>query len=567
MKKLFKYTLVILLVLSTFICNIRYIKADETVTKTASNLDSNYTTKITLLLNQSGSNETKTIDLVFLIDAFFIGDTVGDGFINEIYSLIETLNNNSNIDANIGVVGYGIGSIEFISFVKSTEITSKTDLVNRITTPAANSSFINDYKWGSNLQSGLLLAKSMMENSTSGASKSDQHMIILTDGGHYTYNNAYGATSNTLYYMNSSLILDMANMDSNGDVGNSNRESKMVKFYNETNDYEEAFKKLLAEGTSIEFMTAKGYNYAYHNADLVDKINAGEVAVYYPSDDINDLSVYPYTNLEMGTYSAAKTMIDLKDEGYNLYTIGFLYTHGYNASLEVTNRLLAYPTIGFLTWTHNVGQLYLHNAKTITDSEFESAFEDINQGFSSSSISSGSFLVDEMEQGNYSDGSTYDFDLVNDIDKISISVGGTPLDKEEISENVYGFGKDTSLAAGYKYILRYYPSGSSGVSDNESLKLEMNCTSTDDVTIEYQEVLQQSMRIAPYQSYQFDSGSSSSANNTSVLHNGTNLTNVIVPTLVINENNPATGDNIGFYVLTLILSSYTLSAIIVLKRK
>ena len=237
MKKLFKYTLVILLVLSTFICNIRYIKADETVTKTASNLDSNYTTKITLLLNQSGSNETKTIDLVFLIDAFFIGDTVGDGFINEIYSLIETLNNNSNIDANIGVVGYGIGSIEFISFVKSTEITSKTDLVNRITTPAANSSFINDYKWGSNLQSGLLLAKSMMENSTSGASKSDQHMIILTDGGHYTYNNAYGATSNTLYYMTSSLILDMANMDSNGDVGNSNRESKMVKFYNETNEF------------------------------------------------------------------------------------------------------------------------------------------------------------------------------------------------------------------------------------------------------------------------------------------------------------------------------------------
>ena len=95
----------------------------------------------------------------------------------------------------------------------------------------------------------------------------------------------------------------------------------------------------------------------------------------------------------------------------------------------------------------------------------------------------------------------------------------------------------------------------------------MNCTSTDDVTIEYQEVLQQSMRIAPYESYQFDTGSSSSANNTSILHNGTNLTNVIVPTLVINENNPATGDNIGFYVLTLILSSYTLSAIIVLKRK
>lgn len=50
----------------------------------------------------------------------------------------------------------------------------------------------------------------------------------------------------------------------------------------------------------------------------------------------------------------------------------------------------------------------------------------------------------------------YDFDFVNSLDDLTLTVGGVPVNGVEIEENTYGFGgRDGS----YDYILTYYPNG------------------------------------------------------------------------------------------------------------
>lgn len=75
-------------------------------------------------------------------------------------------------------------------------------------------------------------------------------------------------------------------------------------------------------------------------------------------------------------------------------------------------------------------------------------------------LGSGSKVIDEIGSGTDNEGNAYNFDFINDIKKIKITVGGQELDKEQIDENTYGFGplQDNK----YRYKLTYYKDGYNG---------------------------------------------------------------------------------------------------------
>lgn len=70
-------------------------------------------------------------------------------------------------------------------------------------------------------------------------------------------------------------------------------------------------------------------------------------------------------------------------------------------------------------------------------------------------VSTGSYVIDTMGNDEL-DGKAYNFDFINELDKIDVSVGGTKLDKEKVADNHYGFGK---TASGYRFEVIYYPEG------------------------------------------------------------------------------------------------------------
>ena len=581
MKKLVSFILILALVLSNMII----VRAEDSViqSKTATPLDENYNTKITLVLN-GDSEENKNLDVVFLMDAKVLTAKIDDSpseedillhdikekMITEIYNMINDINNNDKATAHVSLVAYGHGSHTVFDLTDSTTITSKDALETLISSQAEN---ISKVRTGSDLQHGLVTAKEILDGSTSGTNNKDRHVVILTDGGHYTYDNNEGFASSALYRLGSSAYLGMGNMDVNGDVGSPSRNTKSSLYYDETNDYIATFNKLMEHSDDIKARALKGYKFAAYIAGVEDiaKINSlietNSVMIYAGSDP-NDLSLYPYTSMEMGTVMAANEMLKLKDVGYSMHTIGFQYLYGFKDSGDYDNKLLALPSMSFLRWTSTVGQLYLYESTSITIDQLNNTIGDINTDMTSDTIEESSYLIDEMGSGQYSSGEAYDFDLVNDLDKIDIYVDGTKLDKEKINDNEYGFGKDPSLPDGYQFIFRYYPNGT-GNSTNELFKLDINTTLTSDkpVQIEYNEVLNENTRKG---SEELDTNEVLNASNSTVLHFGNGGTSTYNnPTVTLNGDvaNPSTGDNIMIYVTTFVLSSISLVGLLLNKKK
>lgn len=464
------------------------------IAKEATNLDDGFDTKVTLSINPDAEGE-KIVDIVYVVDVSMITSNLGTDLLSEAYSLVTEFNAQENLKANVALVIFSNGAKQVMGLTACSSITSSSYMRNQIYS-FSNLMWIAQNATGSNLQSALIMAKGILDNSTTGSEPEDRHVIFVTDGGNYTYNNADGVTATTVYRDSSGTYRSIGNGDSSGDYGSSSRDTKISMYYNETGDYGKAFEKLMQEKNSIKERALTGYKWKDTNAARIEALEAeGKLTVYDSVDQITNLETYPYTNLEVGTVSAAMALEDIKDAGYKIHTIGYLYSYGFDGGGNITNRLFGLPTIGFLKWTKNVGDLYLQESTTMRTDDLNKAFEDINEGLIQN-IESGSYIIDEMGYGEYSDGSSYNMDFVNDIEKISITFDGEELDKELIENNKYGFGKDDTLDKEYKFILTYYPNGIEGDSNNECFKLDINFDIDVGipVKVEYHETLNESSR-------------------------------------------------------------------------
>ena len=92
-------------------------------------------------------------------------------------------------------------------------------------------------------------------------------------------------------------------------------------------------------------------------------------------------------------------------------------------------------------------------------------------------LDKGSYVVDEIGSGTDNKSNGYDFDFVNDIDRLALTVGGEVLDKTELIDpsfndpyitSAYGFGFNDAANAdesAYDFVLKYYAKGQDGASD------------------------------------------------------------------------------------------------------
>ena len=454
-----------------------YVLAQDNsnIKTSATNLDDNFDTKIKLSINKYDV-DTKIVDIVFVVDA----SSFSDDLVDSIYNFINNMNSHSSINGNYSIVAFGNGSVKVMDLTSGDKINSKEYLTNLVT----SNSEINSIAGITNVQSGLLMSKEILDSSTTGSKKENRNVILITDGAAFTYNNSNGETSSTIYGLSSTLYLDMGNMDSNGDVGNPSRETKIVKYYNETSDYASAFEKLLKE--DIKYYADRGYKWGEKDADEIHSLQSeNKITIYTSPSQVNDLDSYPYTNMEIGTYSAAKVLESIKEEKYNIYTIGYLYQWGFDNNGNVENRLLGLPSICFLSWTKNVGKLYLEKTKSISLNRFDEIYTDIETSILPE-IDKPEYLITEMGYGNYEDGTNYDFEFVNNIDNIDILVNGEKLDKREIAVNTYAFGMDSSLEKEYRYILTYYPSGNL---DNKNEHFRLDLYNNESIEVVYHEKL------------------------------------------------------------------------------
>ena len=438
------------------------IELDVSQGKTAENLDTNYESKITLELPAAGY--PRTIDVVFVVDCTSVLENYAGRMIAQLKSMAQELVEKDNLKLNVGLIGFGNTPKTFLELTElnASNMDSILSGLEETLLSAETVSWIMGNS-GTNIQSAVKMGNAMLTNSTSDALDTNRYMVLMTDGAAFWYENENGEPASTAH--NGDIVQALGNMDANNDVGGSARKNDSM--YIRAKAEGKTFGDFISEqGAAIE----ESAKYSYSKADFANPDMKAEIKEHaYTTAEVQDFEAYPYINMERGTYYAAKALMDVRNNGYQVITIGYSYTAGlFNKSLrEVSN--------GFKDWTKTIGSYY-------NGSNSESGMSNVFAGIKNEMVQlldAGSYVIDEMGFGVDNYGNDYDFQFVNDIHKLSLTKAGVNLDKETMqtqNENetaCYGFGKDSSLQEGYSFVLHYYENGLDGAS-NECVVWDIN---------------------------------------------------------------------------------------------
>ena len=402
--------------------------------KTATALDSNYNSKVTLSL--PAGDYPQTVDVVFTVDCTSVLLYNYTGIIKEIEKIADELAG-KDINLNVGLVGFGHESKVYLPLTNITE--ENVDAVME----EVKTTISNDRDWlknngGTNIQKGILTGRELLDNSNTGALPNDQYFILMTDGAGFWYNNANGETVCTAHRDSNQSL---GNMDANNDVGGPTRinDSMYLRAVNEG----KTFGDFIAEqGAAIEKSAERSFT-------TEGAKSAGELA--YTTQDVQNYDVYPYLNMERGTYFAAKALQDVAAEGYSVITIGYNYNKFGLTSLNAVSK-------GFREWTAEVGSYYTASMFNVQD-----AFEGVRDEMIYL-LDAGSQVVDIIGQGKDDKGNDYNFDVAN-LDNMTITVGGVELSKVKIQSEefpgstTYGFFEGEIADGNYDFVVTYYPDG------------------------------------------------------------------------------------------------------------
>ena len=517
--------------------------AGSLVTREATNLDGNFQTKITLSFDLPTASE--------IIDVVVVADTAlkGLGMANDAYANIADfaaqLNSSDYIKkANIALVLYGLGSETIFGLTDAATIDD--DFISGKI--SASATWISDHSFGSNVQSGVERAKAILDASTTGSTKNNRHLVLLTDGSATLYNNADGVSASVVFKGGGTTLMPMSNMDSNGDVGSTSRPTTSTTLFAENDeDYGYAFDDLFARGSEIESIAAKAYKYQKSSYTAEEKAEINELAAannvsIFTEAQVNDLSQYPFTSTEIGAYMGAKALKTAADAGYGIHTIGYLYEWAFEDDGSFCLKYIAIPSRGFVEWTYRLGDLHFHESKTVTAAQFADDFEEItNEIYEKLPLLT---ITDEIGYGTYEDGTPYNFDFVNNADQISATIDGVELEKESaLGGIIYKFSDDTHI------LLLVHSPEIEGSDSVESIEIQVAPSKqAKKVVITYYEELQEETRKTTDGEYK-----NLNASNRSKVLMGDEVIQELDPVTVSysigDVQNPKTDDDIMFIVI------------------
>lgn len=263
-----------------------------------------------------------------------------------------------------------------------------------------------EIKSGTNTHAGLLAGKKMLDEDTA-VDNSRKYLIFVSDGITYMYNEEPTATA---WEFSGDAVLAWAGPENwAAKYGDNQPPEDWNSWINDIGQ------KVRSQGTE--------YEYDYPNVEnAVNRIPAADNANYANS-------------IDKALYETYKTYKAAKDAGYKCYAIEAQTSSG----------------AGFI-WGPSFMN-YLAGGENISFADIQEEIYYL--------LDAGSFIVDEIGCG-----SDYNFDFVNDIDAISLNVGGTSLaveaaaidkDNPDTPDGIYGFGKNN--AGECRFVLEYYKNG------------------------------------------------------------------------------------------------------------
>lgn len=387
---------------------------DHSKDKTATELDNNFNSRVTLSL--PSAEKELVSDVVFVLDKSSCEEDV----------TTEALAMLADLGASVKDTGASIkvGAVQFAGrAVVSCELTELTE--EAIAEGGAIYSGLKDgkIKSGTNLQAGLLEAQKMLEADTD-VEDSRKYVIVITDG----LTRQFLAEDGTLMAIYNGLDADGGRVwgsPSGWCVANGFVDGVYGIPGGDWNTYYAAVKANVAKD---------GNTYA-HNYDVYGSTPEGEniPAPYVPQ---GETSLTHALCLDRAIYEADKVYSELEAANYHCYAVF--------ADDSTTNKL---------------GKAFVEYLNDGSVLDFDMIQNDIYY-----LLDAGSQVVDIIGQGKDNKGNDYNFDVAN-LDNMTITVGGVKLNKVKIQSEefpgstTYGFFEGEIADGNYDFVVTYYPDG------------------------------------------------------------------------------------------------------------
>lgn len=387
---------------------------DHSKDKTATELDNNFNSRVTLSL--PSAEKELVSDVVFVLDKSSCEEDV----------TTEALAMLADLGASVKDTGASIkvGAVQFAGrAVVSCELTELTE--EAIAEGGAIYSGLKDgkIKSGTNLQAGLLEAQKMLEADTD-VEDSRKYVIVITDG----LTRQFLAEDGTLMAIYNGLDADGGRVwgsPSGWCVANG-----FVDGVYEIpgGDWDKYY-------AAVNENVAKDRNTYAHDYDAYGSTPSGE-NIPEPYVPQGETSLTHALCLDRAIYEADKVYSELEAANYHCYAVF--------ADDSTTNKL---------------GKAFVEYLNDGSVLDFDMIQNDIYY-----LLDAGSQVVDIIGQGKDNKGNDYNFDVAN-LDNMTITVGGVKLNKVKIQSEefpgstTYGFFEGEIADGNYDFVVTYYPDG------------------------------------------------------------------------------------------------------------
>ena len=249
--------------------------------------------------------------------------------------------------------------------------------------------------YGTNLADGIAKGKAMLDADTSITDPSHKYLIIISDGDAHVFNDANGKPA---------VVVDK------GDGGKKAGPDAYKRKYGNWNPpqdwsaYLNGVAALIAQDGDRYYYTKEiSYSNGYPNAES-----------FIPADELDQHAV----TSDVALYQAYQEYMSVIKAGYRTSPVSVPSSHD------------RYYGPSFMDYLNGGDHLAL-------DELIETVFY----------VGSGSTVTDEMGSGTDSEGNEYNFDFINDLDRINVRLNGETLDKKENDDGSYSFGEEKFLLA------------------------------------------------------------------------------------------------------------------------
>ena len=442
--------------------------------KEATNLDDNYESQVTLSL--PAADYKRSMDVVLVIDDTHAGSTI---FEDAVSNLLSELAAKDTLDINVGVVAFDAVSRDWLSATTGGAYSGLVSIQDADALAALENAVSTQLNYdgtgytkkvgGTNTEWAIDMASDMLST----GSGEDKYIVMFSDLYGYIYRGDLTIDGTT--YSNVPVSKRIGSWDQ-GSLSMGTKYTTFADAYANRADGEMTPDGFFRDSSWNNYWSTYGSGSPENTIASAYQVESGTFSGFEKSlcltyDNLAKAAgkakvIVVNNSFPTGDAPAAQEMVqEMLDE---LEDSGYIKTYRYQ--------------------TNSADEALSGNAASMV---FSGLREDLIQ-----LVDSGSKVVDVIGYGTDNKGNEYDFDFVNDISALTLTVNGEELPARELDVTdgfftgshetacyVFGDLRPMSMTSGYPFALHYYANGEDGQSD-ECFVWEINVAVTKDTPVE-----------------------------------------------------------------------------------